>query len=70
MLVLWSQKRFLKRNIALERSVGKLLVGSSLTSFTVPTSTLILMWIKTHLRNEFDIWNVHGIMNTSSLLQS
>ena len=23
-----------------------------------------------HLRNEFDFWNVHGIMNTSGLLQS
>ena len=22
------------------------------------------------LRNEFDFWNVHGIMNTSGLLQS
>ena len=24
----------------------------------------------TLLRNEFDFWNVHGIMNTSGLLQS
>ena len=23
-----------------------------------------------HLRNEFNFWNVHGIMNTSGLLQS
>ena len=23
-----------------------------------------------HLRNEFDFWNVHGIMNTSGLLQN
>ena len=23
-----------------------------------------------HLRNEFDFWKVHGIMNTSGLLQS
>ena len=23
-----------------------------------------------HLRNKFDFWNVHGIMNTSGLLQS
>ena len=23
-----------------------------------------------HLRNEFDFWMVHGIMNTSGLLQS
>ena len=23
-----------------------------------------------YLRNEFDFWNVHGIMNTSGLLQS
>ena len=23
-----------------------------------------------HLRNEFDFWSVHGIMNTSGLLQS
>ena len=23
-----------------------------------------------HLRNEFDIWNVHVIMNTSGLMQS
>ena len=23
-----------------------------------------------HLRNKFDFWNVHGIMNTLSLLQS
>ena len=23
-----------------------------------------------HLRNKFEFWNVHGIMNTSSLLQS
>ena len=23
-----------------------------------------------HLRNEFDFWNVHGIMNTLDLLQS
>ena len=23
-----------------------------------------------HLRNEFNFWNVHGIMNTSDLLQS
>ena len=23
-----------------------------------------------HLRNEFDFWNVHRIMNTSGLLQS
>ena len=25
---------------------------------------------KFHLRNEFDFWNVHGIMNASGLLQS
>ena len=23
-----------------------------------------------HLRNEFDFWNIHGITNTSGLLQS
>ena len=23
-----------------------------------------------HLRNEFNFWNVHGIMNTSGLVQS
>ena len=23
-----------------------------------------------HLRNEFNFWNVHGIMNTSCLLQT
>ena len=23
-----------------------------------------------HLRNEFNFWNIHGIMNTSDLLQS
>ena len=26
--------------------------------------------ISEHLRNEFDFWSVHGIMNTSGLLQS
>ena len=26
--------------------------------------------ISTHLRNEFNFWDVHGIMNTSGLLQS
>ena len=26
--------------------------------------------ISSHLRNEFDFWKVHGIMNTSDLLQS
>ena len=25
---------------------------------------------KIHLRNEFNFWNVHGIMNTSGLFQS
>ena len=28
----------------------------------------ILIWV--NLRNEFDFWKVHGIMNTSGLLQS
>ena len=26
--------------------------------------------LSVHLRNEFNFWNVHGIMNTSGLLQS
>ena len=26
--------------------------------------------IDIHLRNKFNFWNVHGIMNTSGLLQS
>ena len=26
--------------------------------------------LKVYLRNEFDFWKVHGIMNTSDLLQS
>ena len=30
-------------------------------------STSVLDWL--FLRNEFDFWNVHGIMNTSGLLQ-
>ena len=30
------------------------------------------LWIlvHVHLRNEFNFWNVHGIMTTSGLLQS
>ena len=31
------------------------------------------IWVKSHgllLRNELNFWNVHGIMNTSGLLQS
>ena len=27
-------------------------------------------WKDLHLRNEFNFWNVHGIMNTSGLLQN
>ena len=27
------------------------------------------MYTFTYLRNEFDFWNVHGIINTSGLLQ-
>ena len=29
----------------------------------------VVKWIN-HLRNEFNFWNVHGIMNTLGLLQS
>ena len=28
------------------------------------------MWCWNHLRNEFNFWKVHGIMNTSGLVQS
>ena len=42
-----------------------------------PCSPLPSLWIcpcvkqaLAHLRNEFDFWNVHGIMNTSCLMQS
>ena len=44
--------------------------------FSVPTTYLFNEINKTaifgyiHLRNEFNFWNVHGIMNTSGLLQS
>ena len=32
--------------------------------------TVQFIYNKPHLRNEFNFWNVHGIMNTSSLLAS
>ena len=32
--------------------------------------TLVTCHVKVYLRNKFNFWNVHGIMNTSSLLQS
>ena len=28
-----------------------------------------LQFLDVHLRNEFNLWNVHKIMNTSGLLQ-
>ena len=34
------------------------------------THILIPINIVKHLRNEFNFWNVHGIMNTSGLVQS
>ena len=34
------------------------------------TLVVTKIFICSHLRNEFDFWNVHGIMNNSGLLQS
>ena len=31
---------------------------------------ILKLQIRRDLRNEFNFWNVHGIMNTSGLLQS
>ena len=30
----------------------------------------IIQYLNVYLRNEFDFWKVHGIMNTSGVLQS
>ena len=35
-----------------------------------PLSVTVSQYIAVHLRNEFNFWNVHEIMNTSCLLQS
>ena len=32
-------------------------------------SMAVVPWLFIHLRNEFDFWKVHGIMNTLGLLQ-
>ena len=46
------------------RLVGRLLWEELLEEVIVHISPYVL------LRNEFNFWNVHGIMNTSGLLQS
>ena len=48
-------------------------------TFSLPFTTKVICYVvccfashikQIYLRNEFNFWNVHGIMNTSGLLQS
>ena len=41
----------------------------SIINWTFGINSIIFSWLE-YLRSEFKFWNVHGIMNTSGLLQS
>ena len=45
------------------------LISMNLYRFSLSSYFVLTTLILAYLRNEFNFWNVHGIMNTSGLLQ-